>query len=1040
MDYNALSNSSHGFLHTEGPDSKISRLYLSSNNLTDVPDLSSLKKLKYLYLDYNRIEKVKLGAFSANTMLRRIRLKGNRALTMIDNSVLTSLSQLERIDLSYTSLKVLPSLSNKPNLYRLNVQHSQLEKLPPNLCENCPRLYSLYANNNTLTAVPSFRNCSRLEILSLDANRIANLSNLPFTGLKRLRLLWLHNNNIQSLPDLVFGQMLSLKELYLHANQISNVSSSSFFNTTRLSLLNLAYNRIHTLLRGVFEYNGQLGVLYLHDNRLQRISQYAFPDSMQYLRVLDVSNNTELDHLPLPANGFPYLSHLRLKNLRKLYDVPIPMQVPRVRVIEFTYPYSCCVFDDYIRPGSLVYGGPTTEPTPVPVTGDGYTDDEFRHLSPTTRPTVEFPTDFPDLDGLDIFEDNATAALEEFIREIAGGTNVSISSVPNGQDEVVGSNEVIISSDDDEILSVFSQPPPLPIPDRDNGRVDCTPLPNDLTPCENLLGEGPALRILIWAVWVVAILGNIVVLFFIASGDSIKVPDFIICNLAVADFLMGVYLAFIAIVDIRTFGPSSFFKSALLWQNSPGCMSAGFIAVLSSMQSVYILVIITVERLQTVVYSFRYGSRMNWCHAVILVSIGWIFAAVMATLPLLPFDINSYTDVAVCLPIRPYTKKDKGYLGVLLGVNVISFLIILGSYLHMFLLFCKSPAANAGIRERICTAWKMAILVGTALVCWLPLTIVGVSALLDHPIIDLKTAKFLIVLILPINACLNPFLYAFVTQQFRDRIASICQRATNRLHSGHQSTSRRSSLPFTNSSGGSSPHGDIDVHLRNLRQSRRSNSCEMNNTTQFQFTPPLTRGTLPYMGRRNSSPAIFSTDGPATSPRLGMGLQLPIRTPAELTETSFTASSSSGNSEEYRMNGLSVVQEESELEDTDTEELNDTVSGSNSHSEELSRHRSQTATPSECSSEVQVVDSRSDGFPSPPKSCSEEASTTEQAHDEDNTQSGNDSHHRDSNISSQTELAPSPARSSFRCSNRHQVRIINPHIAKQSRHKAETEV
>ena len=638
---------------------------------------------------------------------------------------------------------------------------------------------------------------------------------------------------------------------------------------------------------------------------------------MLHLQSLDVSNNTELNNLPLPVNGFPHLYVLRLINLPKLLDVPTPEQIPRIEILNFTYPYFCCVFRKYIRDDMLNSGGPTTAPTPVVLTeGDDFTDiDENPHLPATTRPTLStdgFVTPPPNQE-----QNSFNNSLEEAFRRFAEANNISINSFPNGQNVLSNGNGPLTEDDDEQAIELFNSNKPLPVPRTDDGIISCDPLPGPLTPCENLLGDGDALRVLIWAVWVLAILGNIMVLFIIASGDNVKVPDFIICNLAVADFLMGVYLAFLAIVDIRTFGPSSFFKSALQWQHSFGCKSAGFIAVFSSMQSVYILVIVTLERLQTVVYSFNRGSRMNWCHAMLLVSLGWIFAGVIATIPLLPFEINSYTDVAVCLPIRSYSGKDKAYLAVILGVNVISFLIIMGSYLHMFLLFCKSPAANGGKRERICTAWKMSILVGTTLMCWLPLTVVGVSALIDHSIINLSTAKYLIVLVLPINACLNPFLYAFVTQQFRERLASICQRASRSIHTrSNNHPIRRSSLPYTNSSTstsrGPSPHSGINMNLLALRQSRRSNSCEMGITQPL----PLTRGPMPNMGRRNSSPAIFSTDISATSPNLGF--QLPNCTQAEHTEISFTSSS-----DEYRTDVLSVVQEESESEESDNEDTNE---------------------------------------------------------------------------------------------------------------------
>ena len=55
----------------------------------------------------------------------------------------------------------------------------------------------------------------------------------------------------------------------------------------------------------------------------------------------------------------------------------------------------------------------------------------------------------------------------------------------------------------------------------------------------------------------------------IASRSKMDVPRFLVCNLAMADFCMGLYLGFLAIVDAATLG--EFRKHAISWQFSAGC-------------------------------------------------------------------------------------------------------------------------------------------------------------------------------------------------------------------------------------------------------------------------------------------------------------------------------------------------------------------------------------------------------------------------------------------------------------------------------------
>ena len=65
-------------------------------------------------------------------------------------------------------------------------------------------------------------------------------------------------------------------------------------------------------------------------------------------------------------------------------------------------------------------------------------------------------------------------------------------------------------------------------------------------------------------------LGNgCVVIVLIASRGKMDVPRFLVCNLAMADFCMGLYLGFLAIVDAATLG--EFRKHAISWQFSAGC-------------------------------------------------------------------------------------------------------------------------------------------------------------------------------------------------------------------------------------------------------------------------------------------------------------------------------------------------------------------------------------------------------------------------------------------------------------------------------------
>ena len=60
-----------------------------------------------------------------------------------------------------------------------------------------------------------------------------------------------------------------------------------------------------------------------------------------------------------------------------------------------------------------------------------------------------------------------------------------------------------------------------------------------------------------------------VVIVLVASRSKMDVPRFLVCNLAMADFCMGLYLGFLAVVDAATLG--DFRRFAIDWQFSAGC-------------------------------------------------------------------------------------------------------------------------------------------------------------------------------------------------------------------------------------------------------------------------------------------------------------------------------------------------------------------------------------------------------------------------------------------------------------------------------------
>lgn len=183
--------------------------------------------------------------------------------------------------------------------------------------------------------------------------------------------------------------------------------------------------------------------------------------------------------------------------------------------------------------------------------------------------------------------------------------------------------------------------------------MSCLVVLGPFLPCDDLFGWW-SLRCGVWIVFLLAVVGNGIVLFVSITARSklsMDVPRFLICNLACADFMMGAYLGILAILDASTLGMIFFFRNiiiyaidlvvlnwkwkylrfnnvgktidiqncvsdefqfyAIKWQRSGGCLTAGFLGIVSSMLSVYTLTVITVERFYAISNAMQLNKRIR---------------------------------------------------------------------------------------------------------------------------------------------------------------------------------------------------------------------------------------------------------------------------------------------------------------------------------------------------------------------------------------------------------------------------------------------
>ncbi|KAI8121074.1 Lutropin-choriogonadotropic hormone receptor, partial [Lucilia cuprina] len=647
--------------------------------------------------------------------LQTLDLRAN-PIAQIVPGALRGMTKLRKLILSDVRfLKKFPDLEGCYALEILKLDRAGIHEVPANLCRQAPRLRSLELKTNSIQHIPILANCRELRLLDLSSNLIEDLKGRPFHGLKQLHDLLLSYNRIQTIPQDAFQGIAKLQLLDLEGNQISLIHKDAFLPFTSLEDLNLGNN--------------------------------IFPE--------------------LPSNGLQRLLHLKTFNNPKLRDFPTPDTFPRIQTLILSYAYHCCPFIPLVAMSASKKPPLVQEAVLFPSDAEfdmSLWNNSMMDIWPQLHNlSKKFGTQMHDIwdnFGQDFtYPGNIPTYMEEYFDEdaVATGTggNTPTGTAPTFAGSFGGGGL---------FATIGSEHTP--------GSIQCLPMPGPFLPCADLF-DWWTLRCGVWVVFLLALLGNGTVVFVLIFSRSVSwkmdVPRFLVCNLAAADFFMGIYLGILAIVDASTLGEFRMF--AIPWQMSVMCQIAGFLAVLSSELSVYTLAVITLERNYAITHAIHLNKRLSLKQAAYIMVVGWSFALIMAMLPLV--GISDYRKFAVCLPFETTTGiASLTYVIALMIINGCAFLTLMGCYLKMYWAIRGSQAWNTN-DSRI--AKRMALLVFTDFLCWSPIAFFSITAIFGLQLISLEQAKIFTVFILPLNSCCNPFLYAIMTKQFKKDCVNLCK-------------------------------------------------------------------------------------------------------------------------------------------------------------------------------------------------------------------------------------------------------------------------
>uniref|UniRef100_H2ZAA4 G-protein coupled receptors family 1 profile domain-containing protein n=1 Tax=Ciona savignyi TaxID=51511 RepID=H2ZAA4_CIOSA len=171
---------------------------------------------------------------------------------------------------------------------------------------------------------------------------------------------------------------------------------------------------------------------------------------------------------------------------------------------------------------------------------------------------------------------------------------------------------------------------------------ECPPkLDSDMISSRNEMISSVFLRVWLWIMATVAIFGNGYVIVktisrknkLIKSSIVSKMNHFLIFNLAISDFLMGLYLIIIAVYSVLFSGRYCFEDEK--WRTGLTCQYLGILSTIASETSVFILCVLTLLRLHGVFMPLQ-SQNLKFKYVVIAVITAWSSAFALAFLPVYP--------------------------------------------------------------------------------------------------------------------------------------------------------------------------------------------------------------------------------------------------------------------------------------------------------------------------------------------------------------------------------------------------------------------
>jgi hypothetical protein len=269
----------------------------------------------------------------------------------------------------------------------------------------------------------------------------------------------------------------------------------------------------------------------------------------------------------------------------------------------------------------------------------------------------------------------------------------------------------------------------------------------------------------------VAITLNLTVVIVTARSKLLRenVAQFLVSNVAVGDLTMGLYLLLITITRA-----TATYEEMMDLLYTPFCHFVGFVSLMSQGISAFSSFVVSIERYLAVVYcinpNIRIFPHVAKACLVVIISVSFVFS-------ILPFTIlyGMYVPDSHCTPVSEPTSGAIEYMTIPGGLVMLAYFSTVPMYVHMYM-SVRASSQMVGIQREGKVARKIAFIVFSNMAFFflplLILTLVNYTALGDV-FSDIERGIFwktFMYYSFSVNACLNPILFAFRNEKFRQEL------------------------------------------------------------------------------------------------------------------------------------------------------------------------------------------------------------------------------------------------------------------------------